>query len=172
MTDPTEISIRPMVDADCAVIASAFHREGWNKPRELFERYLHERTEGKRDVLTAEFGCEAAGYVTINWGPEYPIFRERYIPEIADLNVLKKFRRHGIGTRLMNEAERIISERSDVAGIRVGLTADYGAAQRLYVKCGFIPDGHGVSQRRRFFRYGDELIVDDDLTLAFTKQLR
>jgi hypothetical protein len=56
-----------MVDNDRAVIASAFHHEGWNKPPELFERYLRERTERKRELLIAEFGCEAAGYVTINW---------------------------------------------------------------------------------------------------------
>ena len=33
--------------------------------------------------------------------------------------------------------------RSPLAGIGFGLYADYGAAQRLYVKCGYLPDGRG-----------------------------
>jgi GNAT superfamily N-acetyltransferase len=89
-----------------------------------------------------------------------------------DLNVLKKYQGKCVGKRLMEAAEQLIAERSDTVGIRVGLTADYGVAQRLYVTRGYVPDGHGVSQRQRFLEYGDEVIVDDDLSLGFTKTVR
>ena len=36
------------------------------------------------------------------------------------------------------------AQRSDHAGIGFGLYADYGAAQRLYIKRGYIPDGRGA----------------------------
>ena len=172
MAKADKISIRRLAAGDCDVIASAFAAQNWNKPAEQFERYLSECSRGKRAILLAEVGAEFAGYVTVDWEPEYGFFRERSIPEIADFNVLIKFRKRGVGTRLLNEAERLISERSEVAGIRVGLTADYGDAQRLYVKRGYIPDGRGFSQRGNLPKYGDTLIVDDDLTIAFTRSLR
>ena len=37
---------------------------------------------------------------------------------------LPRFRRQAIGTRLMDEAKRKVSERSDAAGIEVGMSPD------------------------------------------------
>ena len=170
-TDDT-IFIRQLARDDCSVIAAAFKIQNWNKPVELFDRYLSECSTGKRSILLAEVSKEFAGYVTVDWQPDYPFFKQRSIPEIADFNVLIKFQKRGVGTRLMEAAEEIISERSDMAGIRVGLTADYGNAQRLHIKRGYIPDGLGLSQRSKFLKYGDSLVVDDDLTIAFTKSLK
>ena len=48
---------------------------------------------------------------------------------------------------------------------------DYGAAQRLYVKRGYVPDGRGLWQGSHYVTYGDNVTVDDDLVLMFTKQL-
>lgn len=172
MTSPAEVDIRRLARNDCDAIASAFQSQNWNKPVQLFEHYLEECSVGKRDIFIAEISKEFAGYVTVDWQPDYPLFKQRSIPEIADFNVLIKFQKRGVGTRLMEAAEEIISERSDIAGIRVGLTADYGNAQRLYVKRGYIPDGLGFSQRSKFLKYGDSIMVDDDLTIAFTKSLK
>lgn len=33
---------------------------------------------------------------------------------------------------------------SDTIGIGFGLYADYGTAQRMYIKRGFVPDGRGI----------------------------
>jgi hypothetical protein len=71
----------------------------------------------------------------------------------------------------MNEAERMVRERSPVVGIGVGMDADYGAAQRLYVLRGYIPDGKGLTYKNRFVRYGEQVTVDDGLVLHFTKRL-
>jgi hypothetical protein len=89
----------------------------------------------------------------------------------VDFNVLIKHRRKGAGTALMDEAERRIGERSTVAGLRVGLLADYGAAQILYARRGYIPDGRGLYHKDHHVGYFDQVVADDDLTLALTKRL-
>jgi GNAT superfamily N-acetyltransferase len=171
MTEPI-IAIRPLTSRDRQISADAFAAQGWNKPVSLFERYLAESSSGKRGILIAEVGNEFAGYITVDWRPDYCVFKDGSFPEIADLNVLIRFQKRGIGARLMTAAEHLISEHCDTAGIRVGLSADYGSAQRLYVKRGYTPDGFGLSQRGRFVKFGDSITVDDDLTLGFTKSLK
>ena len=66
------------------------------------------------------------------------------MPEINDFNVVPSYRRRGIGTALMDEAETLIRERSVEAGIAVGMYAEYGSAQRMYVLRGYVPDGLGL----------------------------
>jgi len=51
------------------------------------------------------------------------------------------------------------------------MTADYGAAQRMYVLRGYIPDGRGIVSHNRFPAYGESVPVDDDLVLHFTKRM-
>jgi len=161
--------IRDLKEADCSTISACFAAQGWNKPIEQYRRYCRECQANKRVVLIAEVKGEFAGYITILWESPYPPFREQKIPEIADFNVLIKFRRRGIGKALMDQAERRIAQRSPIAGIGVGLTEDYGAAQILYAKRGYIPDGKGISYNERFLKHSDQVIIDDDLILCFTR---
>jgi GNAT superfamily N-acetyltransferase len=165
-------SIRLLESTDIQPIAAAFDRLGWHKPASQYEKYLSEQDAGERVVLVALVDDVFAGYVTICWQSHYPPFREAGIPEIVDFNVLPHYRRQGIGTRLMDEAERRVSEVNPVVGIGVGMTADYGSAQRMYVKRGYIPDGRGLTTNDVPVGYGKPVIVDDDLCLWFTKSLR
>jgi hypothetical protein len=71
----------------------------------------------------------------------------------------------------MDEAEGRIAQRSPKAGIGVGLTADYGPAHILYIKRGYIPDGRSLTKDGRPLGYGEQISVDDRLTLYFTKRL-
>ncbi len=151
-------------------MSSAFTDIGWDKPASQYRRYFSEQERGERDVLVAFVDDEFAGYVTVMWNPEYPSFRSEGIPEIQDLNVLPKFRRKGIATRLMDEAERMVAKRSSVVGIGAGMTADYGAAQRMYVSRGYVPDGNGLMSSEGLVEYGHKVIADDDLILYFTKR--
>jgi ribosomal protein S18 acetylase RimI-like enzyme len=167
-----KILIRPLSSKDCEIIAKAFAAQEWHKPSAQYQNYLKEQVKGKRAVLIGETGKEFAGYLTIMWQSDFADFREKEIPEIVDLNVLIKFRNQGFGAELMNAAENLIGEKYQAAGIRVGLTQDYGAAQRMYVRRGYVPDGRGISQNGNFLRYGDKITVDDDLTLSFTKTLK
>jgi ribosomal protein S18 acetylase RimI-like enzyme len=112
-----------------------------------------------------------AGYLTICWKSSYEPFRKESIPEITDFNVLPKFRRMRIGTQLMDRVEEEISRVSSIAGIGVGMTPDYGAAQRLYVLRGYIPNGLGLHWKDHHTQYGEQVRVDDDLVLYLTKEL-
>jgi ribosomal protein S18 acetylase RimI-like enzyme len=166
-------SLAPLHCSDIAEIVAAFAGFGWGgKDRAQYEGYLREQEHGVRDVLVARSGKAFAGYVTVKWRPEYPPFRAAGVPEIQDLNVLPSYRRRRIGTRLMDEAERLIATGSPVAGIGVGLHADYGAAQRLYALRGYVPDARGVTSHEKRVGYGDSVTVDDDLVLWLTKNLR
>lgn len=171
MDDSPTLSIRLLKAEDIQPIAAAFAALGWDKPATQYESYLEEQRRGERVALVAWQRDEFVGYVTIVWASGYAPFRDAAIPEISDFNVLPHARRQGIGSRLMDEAERRIAERSPVAGIGVGLFSDYGAAQRLYVKCGYIPDGRGITAHERRVTWGDSVVVDDDLVLWFTKTL-
>jgi ribosomal protein S18 acetylase RimI-like enzyme len=166
-----EILIRRMTADDCEIITKAFASQNWNKPLAQYEKYLNEQIADTREVLIAEAEGEFAGYLTIVWKSDFLPFRENNIPEIVDFNVLIKFRNHGIGTKLMDAAENLIGEKHKMVGIRVGLTADYGAAQRMYVKRGYVPDGSGISQNGVSLKYGDKITIDDNLNLSFTKNL-
>jgi GNAT superfamily N-acetyltransferase len=171
MDDSPTLSIRLLKAEDIQPIAAAFAALGWDKPATQYESYLEEQRRGERVALVAWQRDEFVGYVTIVWASGYAPFRDAAIPEISDFNVLPHARRQGIGSRLMDEAERRIAERSPVAGIGVGLFSDYGAAQRLYVKRGYIPDGRGITAHERRVTWGDSVVVDDDLVLWFTKTL-
>ena len=165
------IQIREIDADDPVLLEQAFTAQGWHKPAVQFKRYLHEHQSGKRVVLLAEYAGEFAGYLTIMWLSDYPPFREAGVPEVVDFNVLIKFQRRGVGTRLMDEAERRIGARSGVAGIGFGLMHDYGAAQALYVRRGYVPDGRGVFAHGRWLNDGDQTTIDHDVALYLTKQL-
>lgn len=165
------VVIRPLGAEDPGWMADAFAALGWRKPREQFERYLAEQRAGERPVWVAVAGDALAGYVTLNWRPEYAPFRAAGIPEIQDLNVLPAFRRRGIGGRLLDVAEAAAAERVGTVGIAVGLAPDYGSAQRLYVRRGYVPDGRGITRRSRTVAFGEQVRVDDDLALCFTREL-
>ena len=164
--------IRLLEADDIPQIAKAFEELGWNKPASQYERYLMEQAREIRDTYVAFVEEQFAGYVTICWISGYDTFCERNIPEIVDFNVLPKFRRMGIGTHLMDKVENEISRVSSIAGIGVGMTPDYGAAQRLYILRGYVPDGLGLHWKRHHVHYGEEVRVDDDLALYLTKDLK
>ena len=166
------VIIRILNHDDPAVIAAAFQRIGWKKTQQQYERYLQEQAQGIRDCFVAMVDGEFAGYVTLNWKPTYSASADLGIPEIQDLNVLPEFRRRGIASRLLDEAEASAIRRSAHVGIGVGLHPGYNAAQRLYVKRGYMPDGRGVTYRNQYVREGAQVTLDDDLVLHFTKVLR
>ena len=164
------LQIRPLRVEDPPVLAAAFDEIGWNKPESQYRRYLDEQDAGTRNVLIATVDSEFAGYVTVRWVSPYEPFEG--IPEVQDFNVLPKFRRRGIGSALMDAAEALVAERSPVVGIGVGLYADYGTAQRMYVRRGYIPDGRGLLYKLEQVPPGEMVRNDDDTVLMFTKHLR
>jgi GNAT superfamily N-acetyltransferase len=165
------LTIRTLQTQDIEPMAQAFAQIGWNKPASLYERYLVEQNADARVCLVAFVDGDFAGYVTVHWQSDYAPFHAANIPEVADFNVLPHYRRQQIGTRLMDAAEARIAQRSPIAGIGVGMYPDYGAAQRLYVLRGYVPDGRGLAYDGRTLQYGEQVINDDALNFYFTKQL-
>jgi GNAT superfamily N-acetyltransferase len=155
---------------DVDPLASAF--ADWPKPRELFKNYARRVDEGILDMVVASVESQLAGYLLIKPLSSYPPFAEAGIPEIADFNVLRSWQRTGIGTTLMDEAERRAAQISDVVGLGVGLYSDYGTAQRMYVRRGYLPDGAGVVLAGLPVQPGTEITLNDDPELMFTKRLR
>lgn len=168
----SDVSIRLLSAEDIPAIMATFAALGWQRPDDHLERYLEEQGQGEREVLVAWQGGAFAGYVSILWRSYYSPFRDASITEINDFSVPRPLRRQGIGSRLLEEVERRIAGRSPSAGIGVGMSPDYGAAQRLYVKRGYIPDGRGLISHGRPVAWGATVVVDDELALYFTKCLR
>lgn len=164
--------IRSMRASDPGVMAASFTALGWDKPVSQFERYLGDQSAAGRRVLVAEFDGAFAGYVTVLWESSYQPFADAGIPEISDLNVLPRFRRRGIATALMDEAERIVAERSGMVGLGVGMYADYGPAQQMYVQRGYVPDGRGIMYDWSPVTPGASIPIDDDALLMMTRRLR
>ena len=163
--------LRDLRAGDIPVISAAFAELGWNKPASQYERYLAEQEAGQRIVRVACCDDVFCGYLTVCWQAHYRPFREEGVPEIVDFNVLPAFRRRGIGSALMDAAEELIAAVGPTAGLGVGMTADYGAAQRLYAQRGYIPDGRGLMYEGHPINYGKAIPVDDDLCLYLTKTL-
>lgn len=64
------------------------------------------------------------------------------VPEISNLSTAYAHRNRGVATAIIGSLEAVASKAGKIAiGIGVGLYADYGDAQRLYVRLGFKPDG-------------------------------
>lgn len=165
-----KLTLCPLEKNDFDEIVSAFKEIGWDKPKEIYEAYFEEQSDGIRSIILAKKDGKFCGYVTIKWKSNYNSFAQQNIPEISDLNVLPNYRNHGIGTALINACEMMAKEHgyADI-GLGVGMTADYGYAQRLYVQLGYIPDRKGLHYKYSSLKYGSQITVDDDLVLFFTK---
>ena len=81
-------------------------------------------------------------------------------------------RRQGVATLLMDAAEQLARDRGIATlGITVGLFDEYGPAQRLYGRRGYISDGRGACRGQRPLTKGMQVTMDDDLIIWLTKEL-
>ena len=168
------ICVRNIQESDIAVLAEEFCvNQGWkDKNTEHFTKYFAEHISGERHVLVAEHNGNVAGYVTLLPNDTAGPFANKNIPTICDFNVLIKFRGQGVGTALMDAAENLARETSDTICLGVGLYTDYGTAQRMYAKRGYIPDGSGVWYQNKNLPPYEQCCNDDDLILYMSKKLR
>ncbi|MCL2198222.1 MAG: GNAT family N-acetyltransferase [Defluviitaleaceae bacterium] len=167
------ISVRSIKSEDIAILAEEFGvKQGWtDKNIAQYTQYFNEHNEGVRHVFVALWGDEVAGYVTLLPRSTEGAFAGKNIPIVCDFNVLAKFQRRGVGTALMDEVEKLAKQTSDIIGLGVGLYTNYGTAQRMYVKRGYIPDGSGVWYKDKNLPPYEPCLNDDDLILYMSKQL-
>jgi GNAT superfamily N-acetyltransferase len=166
-----EVQISRVQTAELPAVIALFEREVY--PDEPGEARVHfaGHAQGQADTFLARVAGELAGYVTIRWQSNNPLFRQANIPLIHHLAVFPAFQRRGIASRLMEAAERLIGTRATTAGITVGLFDAYGPAQRLYARRGYVPDGRGACQGQRPLTTGETVTLDDRVILWLTKDL-
>ena len=168
-----KLVIRNMETEDARIFTDELTAQGWHPDLAGYMSRLKDQTEGKCIALSAVYEGSPAGYLYVYLHADESPFKEKGWPIIVDFNVLKKYQRRGIGNRLMNAAEQVAGQYADTVCLGVGVCDSYGAAQRMYVKRGYIPDGSGVwYQGRQCVQYETVCTVDDDLILFFSKQLR
>ncbi|MEM7032430.1 MAG: GNAT family N-acetyltransferase [Chloroflexota bacterium] len=163
--------IRRADHPDVDWMQTSFATTGGNKREGYFAECCRLQDEGRLVLLLAEYESTYLGHCKIIWQPTHPYFKEHDIPEIQDLNVSQVYRRQGIATRLMDEAERIVGHRTNTIGIGFALYQAYGAAQRMYVLRGYVPDGQGIVYNDAYVEPGQSYRVDDDLVLGLIKHL-
>jgi len=146
-------------------------RYPWYRQSNYFHECLQENHEGKRITLIATCDGVLAGCCHLLYESDYPYFREASIPEIHDLNVFPEFRRRGIASRLFDELEMAAAKTSKYIGLGVGLYSDYGHAQLMYGKRGYVMDGRGITYKNVRVQPGQSVTVDDDLIMYLVKVL-
>lgn len=154
-----------------AAVKQEFEYRGLNRADDYFDKCYKENLKGERITILAFSEEKLAGCCHLKMKSEYPYFLANNIPEINDLNVFPEFRNKGIAGCIIDELEKAISETHETIGIGVGLFKDYGAAQRLYFKKGYIPDGNGLQYNYEEVHPGTHVFVDDDLNLYYTKKI-
>tara|TARA_B100001750_G_C15518740_1_gene609613 strand:+ start:3185 stop:3655 length:471 start_codon:yes stop_codon:yes gene_type:complete len=139
----------------------------WNKKEVLFDGVL-DPVYKDLDFCHVYYVADK-GYVVLNLQPSYGIYSRIGIAEIQDLYVLPNHRREGVATALIRFCEQQVT--TDMVGISVPVSPQFGAAQRLYYRLGYEPDGNGVTYDREPIAHGSLVKLDDCLCLMMVKDL-
>lgn len=165
------VTIRSMQAEDAQIIYDKYLSYGWHADINIYLNYFKEQSEKKRLVFIAEHEGSVAGLCTLVLKPVEGLMGNTGIPEIVDLGVFMEVRNKGIGNLLLDTAEMEAGKISNKVYLAVGLHKGYGAAQRIYVKRGYIPDGSGIWYENKQLEEYAECKNDDDLVLFFYKDL-
>ena len=162
--------IRSMEIGDAQTIYHTYLSYGWHPSLQTYENYYKEQEAGTRRVFVAESRGEVCGYCTLVIKSPTDITAHGY-PKIVDLSVFKHMQNKGIGNQLLDVIEQEARQISDTVFLAVGLHSGYGAAQRIYVKRGYLPDGTGVWYRGKPLEQYAPCCNDDTLQLMMSKKL-
>jgi GNAT superfamily N-acetyltransferase len=167
--------IRELTAEDLSRIVATSGGAAWNGGFKKWNQRLAEHQNGRRSVLLAvkqEEPDSYLGYGSLLWSSAYAPFRDLGIPAIQDLVVHEGWRRRGIATQLIAALEDQARGRGhNQIGLAVGLYADYGPAQRLYMKLGYELDGRGITCNCVPVAGGSQVKLDDDLVIWMVKSL-
>lgn len=167
------LTIRQATRDDLPVLWQMAEDMGAAKSEGYFDISMEHQDAGTRQVFIVYLQGAYAGYCMLAWTPKYAFYQKMDIPEIQDLNVLPRFRRRGIGRFMIEHCENLVREAGkDYIGIGVGMDFSYGAAQQLYVRMGYVPDGNGLTYDRQVIAKGDFRPVDDEMSLMMIKDLQ
>jgi GNAT superfamily N-acetyltransferase len=166
------MSIVPITPTHVASIIAQDGGNGWNRDERHWSDLLRQVELQQRVTLVAVHEGHVVGYGSLLWRSSYPGFATAGIPELHDLATDTHHRGRGIATSLIAALEALARQAGHTrTGLGVGLYRDYGPAQRLYVRLGYMPDGNGITYRHEPVVPGAASPVDDDLLLWLTRQL-
>ncbi len=163
--------IRDMQAEDISIIHKENLSHGWHSNQSVYEGYYKAQQAKTLYVFVAEYEGKFAGYTTLKPQTSTGPFAKQGLPEVSDFNVFMKYRRKGIGSKILDVVENFAAGFSSTITLGVGLHPGYGSAQRLYIKRGYIPDGSGVWYRDHPLEPYTACCNDDDLVLYLSKQL-
>lgn len=160
--------LRELRADDLVGIAAVDGGPAWKPDPALWTDYVADQSAGRRVVLIAEEQSSVLAYGTLLWESRYLFFSAAGVAEISNLVVAQHARRRGIATAMIGTFEQYARQRGrKFIGLGVGLYADYGPAQRLYVKLGYRPDGSGITYADEPVPAGQTVRLDDRLVLCF-----
>ena len=164
------IDIRTMCYDDIADICKADNDES-ERNISYLKRQLANQDKKECSALVATYNNEVAGYVFVYYKCRWGGLANSCIPGVVDLIVFQKYRKKGIATALMDAAEAIARKYASRVYLDVCLNSEYGPAQRLYIKRGYLPDGKGAYYEEKVCETGAVIKNDDELTLCLVKEL-
>ena len=166
------ILIRPMRQTDIPQIVAKYSFP-WSTPdstQKIWDTYFEEQKNDIRTVALIEKDGEILGYGSLLRVSECASFVSRNIPEINAVWIHEDYRKQGLATRLIHWIEDLaLQEGYSQIGIGVGLYADYGPAQKLYFRLGFVPDGQGITYSGQPTIFGQSYPLDDELIFWLIK---
>lgn len=149
-----EVEVRPVRQADIAMLRQRFPEGGPDKHREWFDR----QQQTQVTYLVAWHKNQPVGHVVIKWQrPPDDLIASRLkepCPHIEDLFVLAEMRSQGIGTQILRYAEELVRLRGyQQVGLSAGAEVD-DPARRLYQRLGYCEAGWGEHTER--YEYIDQ----------------
>ena len=169
--DDGTLRIRSMVPEDARIFYDTYLSYGWHPSLKTYEDYCCEQEAGERLVFIAEYEGSVAGICTLVLHPKEGPLAGNGWPEIVDLCVFFHIHHRGIGSKLLDIAEQEAARFADHVFLAVGVHSGYGAAQRIYVKRGYVPDGSGVWYQGKQLEQYAPCCNDDDLLLFLSRKL-
>lgn len=164
-----KIRIIPLTREIAEVIVKGEREQDWeNASMNQYELRFRDAAEGCAVALAALLTVSRRGTSRL---PGFSLRRLWRNGAAGDRQFrgLEKFWGRGIGSRLMDEAEKIAASYAGTVYPGVGLHSGYGSARRMDLKRGCLPDGKGV------YYYGVPAIPysdetnDDELALYLSK---
>ena len=104
--------------------------------RRVFRNTFEEQRTGRRLMLLADVNGYPIGQVFIQLENADDWWRNGRHAYLYSLRVMDIFQRHGIGTSLIQEAERLLRDR-DYDSISIAVAKDNSNARRLYERLGY-----------------------------------
>ena len=138
----SDIIIRDMQESDVSLIILSAKEQGKSLDVEKFYDKLEEQSKGKNFALVAEYNGKIAGYIYVYPFSKTGLFKNEDYAEIVDLTAFKKYQDLGVEDKLMDAAEKIASNYSDITYLSVNVH-DWKALNMCFQR-GFIPHKSGI----------------------------